>query len=508
MSESLVAEKNRRARRLALGFAVLVAAGVGAWFALRAHHRKQAWHRAGRAAADVERCMIGEPLAPGEAVPKRLELISASNRPPEAVNPWPQRCLPLFDELEAALHADDLELTAEQDIYYSEMIGPSRSAVQAAATDSGWRWRYSFDLANLHLPPVTSDVALPPPPATPVDPLWVLGDDYVGSIRDRPLVWSVAGACTLAFDAETASCVEGQVGDVPTPSGAALAQLDAKALPKLRLAGRDDDRGVYPIRGGEPVVRATKLGAPIGGVSIGDAFAVLVGGDRVALVHSHGSAVEQTKLTIPADSYPYVVGAYALWHAGDPKHLFVQRIATADGTIGPVLDAGASRSGEDGWLCGTVLADRDVVGVVRGDHWQPLANAPAVTRDVAMTCNGDAAAFVWVDDVVHVVTCTATECRAEQRSARPTPAWKTGRAAVLGDKILLVYHDDEGMWMRLAPLAKLDDARETLLSKAAYVVHDIVSNANTALVIVRYESGVAAIRIDASGKATAINVPR
>ena len=517
MSESLVAEKNRRARWFLIGLVAIVVAAVGGWFALRAHRRKQAWHRVAQAASDVDRCLIGEPLAAGEKYEHRLTLIAANNRPPEPTDPWPQRCLPKLDALDGALEADGVELSTPDHLQFSSAIYRAHEAVKSAVTDLGALRQYNLqaELADLHLPAVASDGRPPPAPASPIDVLWPIGDRYDRHMRDGHVeIWNDSRACAITVGSGQLTCVAIS-NDLPRPPDDLLPQLDPTSGPKLRLAGADARRNAYRLADGAAGVARAKLGPPFAGASLGDAFAVLTVGSPIVLVRSHGSSIDETKLTIPPDSYPYVAGPYAVWHADG--HLFLQRIVSADGSIGPVIDAGASDGGEDGRFCtthaGLAFSDAAVLGVVHDDRWQAITGAPRMTSNVTMTCTGEEITFAWIDEVVHAVTCNATECRAEQRTDHRTKeiddfGWRNGRVVPLGDKWLLVHHDRDGLWMRLAPFAQLDGAHETLLSTEAFDVADIFANSTSAIVIARYASGLAAIRIGANGKFYAVGSAR
>jgi hypothetical protein len=499
--------------RAAVLVVALAAAGVGAWLAVRAHRRTQhahAWQRLAQAAADVDRCMIGEPLGPGEKYQDRLARITLGNRPPDATDPWPQRCLPDVDELETALHADELDLAMQDRNDLDIVADRARTAIKDTANEPDYWFRYTLpqDLAKLDLPKHASTVRPPPPPAESIGPLQAIGRQYDWDRRDtQVLVWSDSSACEIAIASGKATCAPS------ADPGTALPQLEPDSAPELQLAGLGADYGLYRLAGGAPLSHRTRDGVLFDGVSSGAGYALVSYGAGAELVRSQGDTVERTKLPIPDDAHVAVVGPYLVWRAGPAPHLYIQRVVTVDRSVGPVIDAGPSAGDWRPQLCvangWSALDDGEVLGFLSEHGWQPVRDAPKLGVTVVMTCGTHSVGFAWVDDRVHAVSCTESGCGSEQRSA---PLAKQNldvvRAAVFGDQILLAYRDNQGTWMRLAPIAHLDTAHEILLKQPAASVLDIFTSASGALLLVDVQDGIAAIRVDAGGKATAVSAPR
>jgi hypothetical protein len=87
----------RRVIAIVVAVAVLLGVGVGVW----RHKRSKAAREADVAAASLQRCLLGPPLAEGETAGARLHRIALGNPPTD----WPSRCNPLASELADALDA-------------------------------------------------------------------------------------------------------------------------------------------------------------------------------------------------------------------------------------------------------------------------------------------------------------------------------------------------------------------------------------------------------------------
>jgi hypothetical protein len=311
------------------------------------------------------------------------------------------------------------------------------------------------------------------------------------ALRDRVTVASAVSVCTIPIAAGPASCFN--FGDLPGSDRELLTPLDADGKPVLAFAGLEARRGVYQLADG----KQRWLGHAGEGASRGDAFAV-IDVEHHELVRGRGDQAVRTKLAAETAS---LVGELLSWFAGD--HLFVQRVL--DEKLGPVVDAGQATGELAGYLCGagdTAVYEgaHDDVWFARGDQWVRVTVPRPLTRATA-TCTPDKVHFAMADGMVTTFACTSTGCDAPRQSPN-LDAIADARAAVLGDKILLVTtgrgSEASGLSMRLAPLDQLGTAHRTYLSGQAYAVAELVVDGGTALVIGQGDFAFG-IRIDAAG---------
>lgn len=86
-----------------------------------------------------------------------------------------------------------------------------------------------------------------------------------------------------------------------------------------------------------------------------------------------------------------------------------------------------------------------------------------------VSCSGDAVTRTWIEELgddtsVHQVRCTSASCVHEATTLRELGLKKAWVVTTLGGKALLVFRGELGdLRMRMAPLAELSRARDTVI---------------------------------------------
>lgn len=182
-----------------VGVLLLLGIGLGLWRS----RRTAATRAAGVAAASLERCVLGEPLAPGETASARVHRIALGNPPKD----WPSRCNHLALGLGAAL----------------DRAGREEEGREVLA-----KWGNGFELEameeapwEMSLPPIPAG-AQPAPDVPPAPPPREIPDERAAAIASGALfakpesdampgqrlhaLLSPSTFCSFAVDLRSAEC--------------------------------------------------------------------------------------------------------------------------------------------------------------------------------------------------------------------------------------------------------------------------------------------------------------
>lgn len=146
------------------------------------------------------------------------------------------------------------------------------------------------------------------------------------------------------------------------------------------------------------------------------------------------------------------------------------------------------------------------------EGWTTPVGETAGIFDYELTCRGTEATLTWVEGGAAGLTVVQVRCRpagCERTTTAFTPPGTDPMAADLAGRTLLVWAAEDGTRARLAPLVELGtardmgplhDARLHVLARRLYV------RGGVAVVVLRTAAGLSALRIDAGGRVSALEL--